>query len=105
MTVRLEVKVVVRNGRVADAIELATRVVARVVAMGGPQGQIFTDSVSETVGGGMRGYWDFANFAALGAFEDQASTDAEYIALGNEVYDPNGPLQTPFERRVFTSVP
>jgi dephospho-CoA kinase len=48
---------------------------------------------------------DFASFSDWGRWEDSFPTDEKFQSLFAEVVDPKGPIVTPFERTVLTSVP
>ena len=105
MTVRVAIKASVRDGRAEDAIDLTTRVNARIVEMGGPPGQVYQELAGENVGCGLRLYWDFDSWRDWGTWEDASTTDERFQKLFAEVLDPNGPFVIPFERRVYRSIP
>jgi pentatricopeptide repeat protein len=105
MTCRVVVRCLIRDGRVADAVDLLHRINAQIIEMGGVQGEIFQESSGDAVGGGIAIYWDFASFSDWGRWEDSFPADEKFQSIFAEVVDPNGPIMTPFQRSVLTSVP
>jgi hypothetical protein len=104
MTVRVVVDASVRDGRLEDAAALMAGMNARIVAMGGPPGDVFFESVGGSVGSMLHLYWDFATFAAWGTWEDASNTDTEFQALFAQALDPGGPFVLPFARSVYNTL-
>jgi hypothetical protein len=88
-----------------DAVELSSRVIAQVAAMGGPPGDLFRDSVGGQIGSGLLLTWDFDDYTAWAAWEDASANDEEFQALFAEVLGTDSPFVLPFERRAYTSLP
>jgi pentatricopeptide repeat protein len=105
MTCRVVVRCLIRDGRVADAVDLLHRINSQIIEMGGVQGEIFQESTGGAVGGGLAIYWDFASFSDWGRWEDSFPADQKFQSLFAEVIDPKSPIVTPFERTIFSSVP
>ena len=53
MTCRIVVRCRIRDGRVADALDLLQRINGQIVEMGGVQGEIYQESSGDAVGGGL----------------------------------------------------
>ena len=105
MSVRVVSGLVVKPGRMGDAVEALREVNRCIEALSGVAGEVYFPTMGDAIGMRLTGYWDFESNAAYGEFTDRAATDKPLFKALARAFDADGPFSNGFNRRIENRLP